>query len=51
MPQTWMHASTCVFFVEQNTEIQCDAIRWEQILRKCRLGQLNMAYWHEDSAF
>ena len=29
--------------------IQCDAIRWEQFLRICRLGKLNKAYWDEDN--
>ena len=23
-----------------NSQIQCDAIKWEQYLRRCRLGQL-----------
>ena len=27
--------------------VQCNAIRWEQVLRRCRLGQLNKAYRDE----
>ena len=27
--------------------VQCNAIRWEQGLRRCRLGQLNKAYRDE----
>ena len=29
--------------------IQCDAIRYEQFLQRCRLGQRNMVIGDEDS--
>ena len=31
------------------SDIQCDAIRWEQFWRRCRLGQRDMAFMNKDS--